>query len=373
MKATKEKLLLGLEALLLCVVLVFGLKPREVVENIEIVNTSMLTETQNGNQIVETDDISNQILRVDLPNLSVGSYELNVTYEAQDVQESYLQLDGGEDYFRSVLYNPTAFIAGENEMRMSFYLRDEATDLQAYVDGASTQLPVITGMELVQTSGAARMVFCLLLLVLTPMNLLYALYHYMGSHVVSKEQLLVWVGVPAIALVASIPVFTDYLLASTEMEQCLKLIEDVAQGGGWSGEALWMALPIGLRKLGFTLNLAYAVPILLENVCAALVAYGIFYLCFKTRIIAWLGCMFYILAPWRLEGLYLTHYAVLWKILVTALVALTGAYISSRMLACKNEVYKNIFFTGICGGYLLVAISCMNNMMLWTEGVIRLY
>lgn len=362
MKVTKNTLLLGVETLLLCVVLVFALRPKMTLMNVGVESQS---------------DVG--ALCLDLPKLSAGSYELLVSYEitekTADEKEaaSYLQLRGGEDYFRSVLYNPAEFVAGDKQIRMSFCLRDETADLEAYVEGASAQALTIMGMELVRTSGAARMVLCLLLLIFTPLNLLYALYCYMGTHTLGMEQVLVRIGVPTVALIASIPLFTDYLLASAGMEQILHDIEAVAQGGERNSAGLLLGLPILFRKLGFTLNLAYAISVLLLNLCVAFVTYGIFKFCFKRQVIAWLGCMFYTLAPWRLEGIYVLHQAEIWKVLVVAFVALTLCCVSSSMLGCENKVHRNIFFAMLCGGYLLVALSCINNMLLWTEGLIRLY
>lgn len=377
MKVTKNALLFGLEALLLCVMLVFALRPKTTLMNVDASSGLIYVEQQNEVGIESEAGI--RVLCMDLPELAVGTYELLVSYEvtektAHEMEAvNYLQLRGGEDYFRSVLYNPAEFVAGDNQMRMSFCLRDNAADLEAYVEGATVQTLTITGMELVRTSGAARMALCLLLLILTPLNLLYALYRYMGTHTLSMEQVLVWIGVPIVALIASIPLFTDYLLTSAETEQILRSIDAMAQGREWNGVGLLIGLPVMFRKLGFTLNLAYAISVLLLNMCAALATYGIFNFCFGRQVVAWLGCMFYTMAPWRLEGIYVAPCAEMWKILVGAAIALTLCWLSSRMLRCENKVHRNIFFTMLCGGYLLVALSCINNMMLWTEGLTRMY
>lgn len=347
MKVTKERLLLGLEALLLCVVLIMCFQPRQV--------------------IVDAEQM------IPLPELASGAYELRIDYDMQEAHSCSLQLKGGEDYFQSVLANPVELNADAKQARMPFYLRDKAVDLHVEVQGEGAPSLTVHGMEVVRHAGAARMLLCLLLLVLTPLNLLYALYRYMGQNTVSREQLLVWIGVPAIGLVASIPLFTDYLIAGGEVEQALRTIDQVASGADWSKEAWMLALPILLRKLGFTLNLAYGVSLFLRNLCAAWIAYGVCRLCCGNRVVAWLGSLFWTLAPWRILDLYVAQDIKIWQYLLWIVVIVILCYGCKKMLACTNQMQRNIFFVAVCGGYLLMAIWCMNDMLIWTEGIIRRY
>lgn len=140
-----------------------------------------------------------------------------------------------------------------------------------------------------------------------------------------KENGIFW-GLLLIAIVASVPLLTDYVLTGTNLQASLSRIEAVKRGigsvfpirvGVWGsldygyGAASFQAdvfyiIPALLRLVGLEAGIAYKISLFSANIATAAVAYLCFQKCFKRKDIALIGSMLYTWCPNRLNELYIS-------------------------------------------------------------------
>lgn len=194
-----------------------------------------------------------------------------------------------------------------------------------------------------------------------------------------------------IILMASIPLFNNYLIWGHDIYFHLMRIEGLAQGLG-AGEFpvriqpawydgygyavsvfysdLFLYPAALLRLLGISLQDAYKVYVVLCNVATALISGYSFGKIFRKREIGVFGSCLYTLAPYRLVNLYtrgaLGEYTgmIFWPLLIYACVLLLNEDRNKVQLQ-KGAVLMGISMTGMLQSHMLTAeIACMVLLLL---------
>ncbi len=194
-----------------------------------------------------------------------------------------------------------------------------------------------------------------------------------------------------IILMASIPLFNNYLIRGHDIYFHLMRIEGLAQGlragefpvriqpawydgYGYAVSVFYSDLflyPAALlRLLGISLQDAYKVYVVLCNIATALISGYCFGKIFRKREIGVFGSCLYTLAPYRLVNLYtrgaLGEYTgmIFWPLLIYACVLLLNEDRNKVQLQ-KGAVFMGVSMAGMLQSHMLTAeIACMVLLLL---------
>lgn len=194
-----------------------------------------------------------------------------------------------------------------------------------------------------------------------------------------------------IILMASIPLFNNYLIRGHDIYFHLMRIEGLAQGlragefpvriqpawydgYGYAVSVFYSDLflyPAALlRLLGISLQDAYKVYVVLCNIATALISGYSFGKIFRKREIGVFGSCLYTLAPYRLVNLYtrgaLGEYTgmIFWPLLIYSCVLLLNED-RNRVQLQKGAVFMGISMAGMLQSHMLTAeIACMVLLLL---------
>ncbi len=323
----KWKILLFIEAALLAAAVIGiarGEKP--------VVDTSGMAvsqcagaRTEDGWYIDETAAFNGEYLTAAGFDLKPGVYELNLYYEAMDDIAGSYEITGGEAYYNSLLSNAVSLYSGESVSSLQFYVLDGTDKLRIAVHYTGTKGLTVKGFSIVHTTAGARMLLVCTVFFSLLFNSIICLYRYLGSHKVPKEKLLPVFGIPALAVLASVPLFTNYMTLGADAIFHWLRIEALAEslrsfeipvriesmwlfGHGYASSIFYgdtfLVLPALLRLLGFPVIIAYGAYVFAVNLATAGISYISFKGCFRDCRVGMAGSMLYTLAPYRIYNIY---------------------------------------------------------------------
>lgn len=221
--------------------------------------------------------------------LRPGVYLLRIVAEAGEHAEAVLEMENESGIFRNLLSDPVTLSGGAGEQTGRFYVRGTEDSAKITVNYGGAGSLLIRKIELVRTGVGGRVLICLTLAGAAFANTLVMLYCYMKKYPVPWHKKLVWFGIPGIAILASVPLFVDYMIIG----------EDAAFYSGTFpafSELLWL--------IGFDMTTAYNTYVFAVNLATALIAYLCFRGCFRDSRVGMLGSLLYTLAPYRIYQIY---------------------------------------------------------------------
>ncbi len=119
-----------------------------------------------------------------------------------------------------MLENELSLYSGRTESSCEIYVtsRLKADEVNIHADYYGTGKLTIKDIRLVKTTASYRMLLVMFLLgFLLLDSLAIMLYVYMGKYPLALEKKLVYFGIPALAVLASLPVFVDYIMVGAEV------------------------------------------------------------------------------------------------------------------------------------------------------------
>lgn len=256
--------------------------------------------------------------------LPAGVYTLRVYYKADSSDDGYFELQSENENFKALLSNPVYLFQGGTERDCQFYLTDSVEHLRLLltIPGGTEFL----GAEIIAGTEGSRIYLFWLLLICVPLDLFIFLYMYNKRQPIPTEKLAVIFGVPALVLMASLPMMVDHGIVGDDWGYHVMRIEalfNAIKNGELATRmsSFWMRehgyassyfycdtlliLPALLRLLGLNLPAAYRIFLAAVNLSTALIAYVSFKGCFRNRYIALFGCAMYTLAPYRMHNVYI--------------------------------------------------------------------
>lgn len=221
-------------------------------------------------------------------SLACGSYEIELTYETENETNctSYMQTAHGEDYGDTVVLLKEA-----NEKKFDLMLYGDVTEFYIVSNEPTLNVHSVTVRE---TNQWNRMLYTLLVLIVASIDLFLWQKQHKKWKNLSNEKKTVCLAVLFIGIVASIPLFTDYLISGADTNFHLMRIEGLAEGlrnGNFpvKMQPLWinnygypvsimygdllLYIPAVLRLAGFTLQTVYKLYIVGINILTAYTSY----------------------------------------------------------------------------------------------------
>ena len=171
----------------------------------------------------------------------------------------------------------------------------------------------------------------------------------------SGRQQLVLFGVSAAALLASLPLFVDYIVAG----------ENFTDGG------VLLVASVRLHNIGFDFTTSYQLVTAAVNIAAAWAAYGVFRKCFKSVEIGVFGTVLFTLSPFRLYGIYeqakVGGAPLILTILTAALACMMAKWLLNGKISLK--AVRGVL-AGICLFTAVLAMYQLNDI-LNTQAAVR--
>ena len=271
-------------------------------------------------------------------SLKPGVYDLVLEFETQDNGVNSFGVRDDTVSFRGLRANDVSLYSGENTRSCRFYLMENTQALRVAVDYNGTGSLAVRSFT-IYTSAAGSRIFLfwvILLSLLADSLVMVFLYHKnrkdTDRNLLGMDRKIVLAGIPAIAVLASIPVFVDYMILGADLSFHLLRIEGLADalrqgifparvepmwlyGHGYANSLFYcdtfLLFPALLRLLGFSVQTSYHMFVAAVNLATAWIAYVSFRGCFRksqgertARLLGLFGSLLYTLAPYRIYNIY---------------------------------------------------------------------
>lgn len=331
-KNIKFRILVLLEIVLVCFAIIGALRKDSTVANETSMNISLLGgeyQENNGYYVDGDCGISGEWLVANGFSLEPGSYNLVLSFEALENEVASMSILADGEAFDTLRANTTSIYSGIDKQNLQFYVRDtlgEKENLRVVLNYIGEEPMVVKGIEIVRTNAMATAFLVSVIAGSLLLNCLIMLYMYMGKYSVTTEQKAVWFGIPTLALLASIPVFVDYIIVGVDFGYHVLRIEFLAKAleagifpvrvapnwiynHGYASSLFYcdtfLMLPAFLRMAGFSMIIAYNVYIVAINLATAIISYISFKGMFgKNKLVGLFGSMLYTLAPYRIYNIF---------------------------------------------------------------------
>lgn len=324
-------MLLVLEALVLLWGIAGLLRGSRTVAELRDMNVTLGAGAQtDGGQYVmeEGGGYTGDFLEADGFTLTPGVYRLELTADSADNDVNSLGMACDDEAIYSLLSNAVPIYSGQETTVCEFYVTrtlDASRGLRAYVEYNGTQALAIEELRIVRTAQGSSILLFVSILLFGLADSLMMLYAYLGKYPVRWQRLAVWFGIPTLAVLASLPIFTDYAITGADSVYHWGRIEALATdlragiipvrvasrwlyGHGYASSLfypdLFLTVPALFRIIGFPLTTAYNMYIFVVNLATAVIAYVSFRGIFDDERIGLLGSLLYTLAPYRVYNIY---------------------------------------------------------------------
>ncbi|MBQ7934700.1 MAG: hypothetical protein IJ327_07960, partial [Lachnospiraceae bacterium] len=272
--------------------------------------------------------ISEGVLRADGFTLEPGVYKLKICYDALGAGDMSYSVQAPQSGYRSLLANGVTLYHGQRESECQFYVTtclgtEQGLAVEVnYANGVSLE---VHDIEIRETNQGSYIYMFMILLFSTVINMLMMLREYVKRYILPAQWWLVRLGIVGLTVLASLPLFTDYILTGPDSSLHLLRIEFLAQsigkriwpvrvgaswlfGHGYANSLFYcdtfLVFPAVLRLIGFPMTVAYGAYVFLVNAMTATASYWSFKHMFKNQYIGMFGCMLYTLLPYRIYNIY---------------------------------------------------------------------
>ena len=325
----KFRLLLLTEAILLLIGIVSLFSGERAVADMNTMEVALsggeYLEDRQGYYIDGSYGYNGVFLTAKPGELRPGVYRLQIALEAGENLQADFKMESESEKFHSLLSNPAELYGGVDKRTYQFYVCETEDSAKITVNYSGGEPLLIKGMEVVYTNAGSRILICLTLAGAVLVNTLVMLHCYMKRYPVPFEKKLAWFGVPGVAILASFPLFVNYIIVGADCIFHLMRIEALAQSiSQWDIpariEAMWLyghgyansifycdtflVLPALMRLIGFDITVAYGTYVFAVNLATAVIAWYCFKGCFQDGRIGMIGSMLYTLAPYRIYNIY---------------------------------------------------------------------
>lgn len=264
-------------------------------------------------------------------NLHPGSYRITLMYSADHHDNTYTASAAFDTYSVVTGHSQKGLPEGENQTQI--FRMDTEAPVQNYsiaFDYSGNGYLFVNGITVQETRQMRGEVFVLLVLGSIAVNAFLLLWNSQSAAPAANEKALLrrrftLVGLIALVIFSSLPLFSYYLLNGHDLQFHLQRIEGLSQAietgrlpdrvsaywcngygyavGTFYGELL-LTFPALLRIFGFTVQNAYKMYVLAINLVTCALSWYSFRKVLRTRRAAMLATAVYMLAPIRLTNIY---------------------------------------------------------------------
>jgi hypothetical protein len=302
--------------------------------------------------------------------LQRGSYKIVINYKATTSDNTAKLSCNSYTSFETLKSDEV--ILSENKTSITFqtYLYEKIDNVQVLTNYGGNGDLTVKSVSVIQTRDMQRTDLTIVILLLVLVN--FICYKKKNGKKYEREQLHAGILLGVTVLIASVPLFIYGLTDGNDLVFHLLRIEGIKEGllsgqfpvrvhpmqlegfgyacGVFYGDLL-LYFPALLRIIGFSVQQSYKVFLLCINIATCMSTYGCLKSILKNRYIAVFGTALYMLAPYRIQGMYAGHTVGEACALIFVPLIVYGLYRIFTM-DIKDKNYKNSFIyptIGYCG------------------------
>lgn len=302
-------------------------------------------------------------------SLDRGAYRIRLKYHTDVDQKNTVLVTGISENYNPVKTNAVTLYSGQNETDYIIYVTSHNDNMQVHINYGGEGEISIYGVDIIKTNIIQREVLFTAILLFLLIDILYILGR---KGFFTKERKVTYLLLSVCCILASAPLFTDYMVMGSDYIYHLLRIEGVKDGilagyfpvriypewiygYGYIDAVMYgnflLYVPAVLRLVGFSVTTSYKAFILFVNILTVISSYVCFKKIFNDKRAGILACFLYTLMPYRLVALYNLSRAGVFCAAIFLPIVLLGLYkIYTDDIKDKNFKYNFIIASaGICG------------------------
>lgn len=305
-------------------------------------------------------------------NLNRGSYRITVSYDATTSDNTAILSCNRYISYDSLKCDRIILSANKNSVTFNAYLSEDMADVHVITNYGGTGDFTVHSVSIQQTHDMERVTLFKYVFFMLLLDLILLLDHKGFFKKLSREQINIAFLLSSVFIFVSYPLLTNRITTGSDFVFHLLRIEGIKdgllagmfpvkiqptwlEGYGYAvsvfyGDVL-LYFPALLRIIGFSIQSAYKIFLFGINIATCLTAYYCLKNILNNRYLAVLGTALYLLAPYRLYGMYLGHTVGECSALIFLPLIVLGLYRIFTM-DVKDKHYKNCFLLpmlGYCG------------------------
>ncbi len=279
--------------------------------------------TEDGIGAAELEE--NYFIRTPRIDLKRGSYQVRISYSSGGERNDYTNRSESNQYTVRMGREHTDLPSDREENIFTFESESLVEGYQLTVNFENDGYIFVNEISVEETNTWKIQRFLGILGMLLFVDMLLFLYAK-KRYLFSKENMTAVIILGAVIVFSSVPVFSAYLYSGHDLPFHLNRIEGIKNalmagqipvrmqhttldGAGYPVSVfygdLFLYFPAMLRILGWTVQDAYQIYVVLVNVATCAIMFYVLNQIFKNKQAAVFGTVVYMLAPYRLECIYL--------------------------------------------------------------------
>lgn len=258
-------------------------------------------------------------------SLGPGVYQVTVEYQAREGTSSVISVTGQETGSRRLFANDISLPGELKGRQFPFWLTGSLQNIAVNIVPGEDSGLAVTGIWMEWTNAGSRIGLFLAAVLFLLIDWAWLYGSYLAGRPDGRRRGLTAIGLVAVAGLVSLPLMVDYCINGMDLIFHLIRIEGVKDalaggqfpvriqpnwlyGNGYATSIFYgdtfLTVPALLRMLGFSVQSAYKLFLLVLNGATALIAYVCFKGCFHDEYLGLIGSMLYTWSPYRIYDLY---------------------------------------------------------------------
>lgn len=314
-------------------------------------------------------------------NLSRGTYQVVIEYEAEESGQTYSASSVNPGYWVVMGKQDVSINPKENIESFTIWAEREIKGYRIEVNYNGSGYLLIKNVQIVQTNANFGMHILIGAFLLLVINIGYVAGTRKWLKKVSQKHKNIVAAICLITFIASVPLLSSYLYSGHDLPFHLLRIEGIKdalrvgqfpvriqpnwfQGYGYASSIfygdLFLYIPAIIRLFGFPLQTAYKIYVALINLLSCILGYYCFKNILRNEYAALVGSMLYVLSPYRLGNIYIRgavgEYTAMafFPLVVAGLYLILAERITDDNIR-KGRLFLILGFSGILQSHM---ISC---------------
>lgn len=355
---------------------------------------------QNGYYLDNSMDYEDASISSPSMRLSKGTYQVSINYITETDGQTYSVTGENSNFDISAGKTSVALKAGDREEIFTLWVKSPIDGFQIKLDFGGHGYLFVTNIAIQETNAWKRINFFMLFLLFMAFDIIYILVckgFFLRLSVANKKILL---GLIMISLFSSYPILSYYLYKGHDLQFHLLRIQGICDGilagefpvkiqPNWMGGYgygvsvfygdIFLYLPALFVLIGFQLQTAYKIFLVLVNILTCISSYYCFTKIFKSNKIGILASMLYVLAPYRLSNLYIRSAVGEYTAILFLPLIFYGLYriFTEEEKECQKGVFAAVIgFSGLIQCHILSCeivgfLTLVFCIILWKKVIVR--
>ena len=279
------------------------------------------------NSLILDDSIDPSFLYITTPcvDLPKGSFQVSIVYDTDNEGSKYSATSKFRTYSVIAGHERVSISAQNHKVVFSFFSPIKVEGYQVHVDYSGTGYLFVESITICETNAWKNILLFYVILFSLIVDVIVLVYRRLQDQFRCEARFTLAV-ITFLVFFTSVPLLTFFMPMGDDLPFHLNRIEAIKtsllggqfpnrissfwnKGYGYASAVfygeLFLYIPALLRIIGFSVQAAYKFFVIIINLATALTSYYCFKKIFKNRKAVLVGCIAYMLAPYRLVSIFL--------------------------------------------------------------------